>query len=157
MRAGKVYNVFVSLSDIVDKTIIGSPYEYRIPAIETGEEAVADFELLKDAENLTVSLSYNGRTSEKNVYLKQDTSINVIDISSMQFSQEADLSSNATYALTLERFSTSDDVYRLIVVARSKVKAARSEAIVFAYFLPVFEFSHSIEETRRSKRVREWG
>jgi hypothetical protein len=115
MRAGKVYNVFVSLSDIVDKTIIGSPYEYQIPSIETGEEAAADFELLKDAENLTVSLSYNGKTSEKNVYLKQDASVNVIDISSMQFSQEADLSSSATYALTLERFSTSDDVYRLIV------------------------------------------
>jgi hypothetical protein len=115
MRAGKVYNIFVSLSDLTDKTIIGSPYEYQIPSIETGEEAAADFELLKDAENLTVSLNYNGRTSEKNVYLKQDASINVIDISSMQFSQEADLSSSATYALTLERFSTSDDVYRLII------------------------------------------
>jgi hypothetical protein len=115
MRAGKVYNVFVSLSDITDKTIIGSPYEYQISSIEIGEEAAADFELLKDAENLTVSLNYNGRTSEKNVYLKQDASINVIDITSMQFSQEADLSSSATYALTLERFSTSDDVYRLIV------------------------------------------
>jgi hypothetical protein len=116
MRAGKVYNVFVSLSDVTDKTIIGSPYEYRIPAIETGQEATADFELLKDAENLGVTLSYNGRTSEKNVYLKKDASINVIDVSSMQFSQEADLSSSATYGLTLERFSTSDDVYRLMVV-----------------------------------------
>ncbi|MDR2138628.1 MAG: hypothetical protein LBP50_03650 [Tannerella sp.] len=115
MRAGKVYNIFVSLSDLADKTIIGSPYEYQIPAIETGQEASADFELLKDAENLTVSLNYNGRTIEKNVYLKQDASINVIDISSAQFSQEADLSSSVTYALTLERFSTSDDVYRLVV------------------------------------------
>ncbi|MDR2057144.1 MAG: hypothetical protein LBP83_02475 [Dysgonamonadaceae bacterium] len=115
MRAGKVYNIFVSLADIADHTIIGSPYEYQIPSIEIGQEASADFELLKDAENLSVSLNYNGRTSEKNVYLKQDASINVIDISSMQFSQEADLSSSATYALTLERFSTSDDVYRLMV------------------------------------------
>jgi uncharacterized membrane protein len=115
MRAGKVYNIFVSLSSITDHTIIGSPYEYQIPAIETDGEASADFELLKDAENLTVSLSYNGRTSEKNIYLKQDASVNMIDISSMQFSQEADLNSTTTYALTLERFSTSDDVYRLMV------------------------------------------
>jgi uncharacterized membrane protein len=42
--------------------------------------------------------------------------MNVIDISSMQFSQEADLSSSATFGLTLERFSTSDDIYRLMVV-----------------------------------------
>jgi hypothetical protein len=120
MRAGKVFNIFVSLSDITDKTIIGSPYEYQIPSIEIGQEASADFELLKDAENLSVSLNYNGRTSEKNIYLKKDASINVIDISSMQFSQEADLSSSATYGLTLERFSTSDDVYRLMIVGLSQ-------------------------------------
>ena len=72
-----------------------------------GKVATADFELLKDAENLTVSLNYNNRKDEKNIYLKKDASVNVIDISSMQFSQEADLSSKATYDLTLERFSTS--------------------------------------------------
>ncbi|MDR1153997.1 MAG: hypothetical protein LBL04_04745 [Bacteroidales bacterium] len=116
MRAGKVYNIFVSLLDIADQTIIGSPYEYQISAIEIGREASADFELLKDVENLRVSLSYNGRKDEKNIYLKKDASINVVDISSMQFSQEADLSSSASYGLTLERFSTSDDIYRLMVV-----------------------------------------
>ena len=116
MRAGKVYNIFVSLLDIADQTIIGSPYEDQIPAIEIGGEASADFELLKDADNLKVLLNYNGQKDEKNIYLKKDASMNVIDISSMQFSQEADLSSTAVYGLTLERFSTSDDVYRLVVV-----------------------------------------
>lgn len=116
MRAGKVYNIFVSLLDITDQTIIGSPYEFQIPSIDIGKEASADFELLKDADNLRVSLNYSGRKDEKNIYLKKDASINVIDISSMQFSQEADLSSSATYGLTLERFSTSDDIYRLMVV-----------------------------------------
>jgi len=116
MRAGKVYNIFVSLLDIADQTIIGSPYEYQISAIEIGKEASADFELLKDVENLSVSLNYNGRKDTKNIYLKKDASMNVIDISSMQFSQEADLNSSASYGLTLERFSTSDDIYRLMVV-----------------------------------------
>lgn len=116
MRSGKVYNIFVSLADLTDKTIIGSPYEYRIPFIELGKEATADFDLLKDAESLQVVLNYSGRKDEKNIFLKKDASMNVIDISSMQFSQEADLSSQATYGLTLERFSTSDDVYRLMVL-----------------------------------------
>ena len=116
MRSGKVYNIFVSLADLTDQTIIGSPYEYRIPYIELGQEASADFELLKDADNLKVILNYSGRKDEKNIYLKKDASMNVIDINSMQFSQEADLSSQATYGLTLERFSMSDDVYRLMVV-----------------------------------------
>jgi hypothetical protein len=116
MRSGKVYNIFVSLADLTDQTIIGSPYEYRIPYIELGQEASADFELLKDADNLKVVLNYSGRKDEKNIFLKKDASMNVIDINSLQFSQEADLSSQATYGLTLERFSTSDDVYRLMVI-----------------------------------------
>lgn len=115
MRSGKVYNVFVSIVDLADQTIIGSPYEYRIPAIELGQEATADFDLLKDADNLKVVLTYGGRKDEKSIYLKKDASTHVIDVNSLQFSQEADLSSQATYGLTLERFSTSDDVYRLMV------------------------------------------
>ena len=116
MRAGKIYNIYVSLVDNETKTIIGSPYEFRVPAIELGQTASADFELLKDMENLTVSLNYNNRKDEKNIYLKKDASAQVIDITSMQFSQETDLSTKATYDLTLERFSTTDDVYRLVVV-----------------------------------------
>lgn len=115
MRSGKIYNVYVSLVDNETHTIIGSPYEFRVQSIDLGKLAEADFELLKDTENLTVSLNYNNRKDEKNIYLKKDASVNVVDIVSMQFSQEADLSSKAVYDITLERFSTSDDVYRLQV------------------------------------------
>jgi uncharacterized membrane protein len=116
MRSGKTYNIYVSLVDNETKTIIGSPYEYRIPFIELGQTGTADFELLKDTEALTVSLNYNNKKDEKNIYLKKGGSSNVIDIAAMQFSQEADLSSSATFQLSLERFSTSDDIYRLVVV-----------------------------------------
>ena len=116
MRSGKVYNIYVSLVDNETKTIIGLPYEYRIPYIELGQTGTADFELLKDVEALTVSLNYNNRRDEKNIYLKKGGSANVIDIAAMQFSQEADLSSIATYQLSLERFSTSDDIYRLVII-----------------------------------------
>jgi uncharacterized membrane protein len=115
MRSGKIYNIYVSLVDNESKTIIGSPYEFRIPAIELGKSADADFELLKDAESLTVSLNYNNRKDEKNIYLKKGAGMNRIDITSMQFSQEADLGSKASYDVTLERFSASDDIYRLDV------------------------------------------
>jgi uncharacterized membrane protein len=116
MRSGKIYNIFVSIVDMTDKTIIGSPYEFHIPAMNIGGVATADFDLLKDVESLQVTLNYNNKQNEKNIYLKKDASVNVIDISSMQFSQEADLSSSATYNLSLERFSTSDDVYRLVIL-----------------------------------------
>ena len=116
MRSGKVYNIYVSLVDNETKTIIGSPYECRIPFIELGKTGTADFELLKDTEALTVSLNYNNKKDEKNIYLKKGGSSNVIDIAAMQFSQESDLNSSATYQLSLERFSTSDDIYRLVII-----------------------------------------
>ncbi|HEX9974674.1 MAG TPA: NEW3 domain-containing protein, partial [bacterium] len=80
-----------------------------------GKTAAADFGLLRDVESLQISLNYGGRKDQKNIYLEKDASANIVDITSSQFSQEADLGSQANYDLTLERFSTSDDVYRLLV------------------------------------------
>ena len=116
MRSNRIYNVFISLINITDKTIIGSPYEIRIPTLELGKTVQADFSLLRDIESLQVSLNYGGRTDQKNIYLEKDASANIVDINSNQFSQEADLGTQATFDLTLERFSSSDDVYRLIVL-----------------------------------------
>ncbi len=116
MRSNKVYNVFVSLVNIEDKTIIGSPYEIRIASIDLGQTAQADFELLRDVESLQVSLNYGGRTDQKNIYLQKDASANIVDINSTQFSQEANLGSDASFDLTLEKFSASDDVYKLLVL-----------------------------------------
>lgn len=116
MRSNKIYNIFVSLINIEDNTIIGSPYEIRVPSIDLGKTAQADFELLRDVESLQVSLNYSGRADQKNIYLQKDASANIVDINSTQFSQETNLGSDANFDLTLERFSSSDDVYRLMVL-----------------------------------------
>jgi len=116
MRSGKTYNIFVSLNHLEDHTIIGSPYEIRIPAIDLGESSDVDFGLLRDVESLQVLLSYNSKKDEKNIFLEKDASTNFIDIASTQFSQEADLGAKASYDLSLERFSSSDDVFKLLVV-----------------------------------------
>ena len=116
MRSNKIYNIFVSLINLEDKTIIGSPYEIRIPILELGSVEVADFGLLRDVESLQVSLNYGGRKDEKNIYLEKDDSANIVDIVSTQFSQEADLGSQAVYDLSLERFSSTEDVYTLTVL-----------------------------------------
>jgi hypothetical protein len=116
MRTAKVYNIFVSINNIADNTIIGSPYEIRIPYIDNGAMALADFNLLRDAESVQVVLNYNGKKDTKNIYLEKDASANMIAINSSQFAQETDLGSSASYDLNLERFSSSDDVYRFMVV-----------------------------------------
>lgn len=116
MRTAKVYNIFVSINNIADNTIIGSPYEIRIPYIDNGSTAIADFNLLRDAESVQVALNYNGKKDTKNIYLEKDASANMVAITSSQFAQETDLGSSASYDLNLERFSSSDDVYRFLVV-----------------------------------------
>ncbi|MCX6260830.1 MAG: NEW3 domain-containing protein [Bacteroidia bacterium] len=116
MRNAKVYNIFVSINNITDNTIIGSPYEIRIPYIDNGATAMADFNLLRDAESVQVVLNYNGKKDTKNIYLEKDASANMVAINSSQFAQETDLGSSASYDLSLERFSSSDDVYRFLVV-----------------------------------------
>jgi len=116
MRSNRVYNIFVSLISLTEQTIIGSPYEIRIPALELGTKVTADFGLLKDVESLQVSLNYSGHKDQKNVYLEKDASADIVDINSMQFSQETNLGSQASFDLALERFSASDDVYKLVVL-----------------------------------------
>jgi len=116
MRTNRIYNIFISLINLEDKTIIGTPYEVRIPSLELGMAAEADFGLLRDVESLQISLNYEGRKDQKNIYLEKDAGTNLVDINSTQFSQEADLGSQATYELILERFSASDDVYQLTVL-----------------------------------------
>ncbi|MBN1294108.1 MAG: hypothetical protein JXB48_19890 [Candidatus Latescibacteria bacterium] len=116
MRSNKIYNIFVSLIDLENKTIIGAPYEIRVPVLELGKTVDADFGLLRDVESLQVGLNYGGRKDEKNIYLEKDASANIVDIVSTQFSQEADLGSSAVFDLTLERFSSTDDVYTLEVL-----------------------------------------
>jgi hypothetical protein len=116
MRSVKVYNIFVSINNITDNTIIGSPYEIRIPFIDQGGIATADFNLLRDAESVQVVLNYNGKKDTKNIYLEKDATANIVAITSSQFAQETDLGSSATFDLSLERFSSFDDVYRFLVI-----------------------------------------
>lgn len=116
MRSGKIYNIFVSIVNLTDQTIIGTPYEVKIPNIELGKTEEVDFSLLRDVESLQVALSYSGKKDYKNIYLEKDASANIVDINSSQFSQEADLGSQVTFDLIYERFSTTDDVYNLTVL-----------------------------------------
>ena len=65
---------------------------------------------------MQVVLNYNGKKDTKNIYLEKDASDNMVAVSSSQFSQETDLGSSASFDLYLERFGSSDDTYRFLVV-----------------------------------------
>ncbi len=82
--------------------------------IETEREVT--FQLLKDVENLEISIFYSGKTEKTSVYLQKGVSANIVTVNSAQFSQEADLESTATFDLSLEKFSGEANVFKLEAV-----------------------------------------
>lgn len=112
----RINNVFVSLINIADNTIISKPYEMKIPYILFGESKTINFELLRDVESIRISMTYVNNTTFKDVYLEKDAAANIVEITSSQYSQEAELGTNTTFDLQLERFSSEDNIYFLEVV-----------------------------------------
>ncbi|OGF97233.1 MAG: hypothetical protein A2Z06_00395 [Candidatus Glassbacteria bacterium RBG_16_58_8] len=106
-------NVFVSLK--LGETIISQPYEVRIPVLRYNTSQVLDFGLLRDVDEIVVSINFADRTIEKRVYLQKDASANIVSVVSTQFSQEANLGKSAAFDLSLERFTAEDNVFKLWV------------------------------------------
>ncbi|MFC2075895.1 NEW3 domain-containing protein [candidate division KSB1 bacterium] len=117
VRPDRIYNVFVSLANTSDGVIISNPYEIKIPFLKMGESTTVDFGLLRDIESVRVLLAYgNAASPPKDVFLQKDASADMASINSTQFSQEADLRSSATYDITLEQYSQTDNVFQMAVL-----------------------------------------
>jgi hypothetical protein len=110
----EIKDVYVSLRS--DGKIISDPYERVIPSLKLEEEKQVTFQLLKDVESLDVNVFYAGKDETTSVYLQKGISANIVTLNSAQFSQEADLESEATYDLSLEKFSGEANIFRLKVV-----------------------------------------
>lgn len=110
----EIKDVYVSLQS--EGKIISDPYEKTIPSLALEQEKQVTFQLLKDVENLDVNIFYSGKDETTSVYLQKGLSANIVTVNSAQFSQEADLESEATFDLSLEKFSGEANVFRLRVV-----------------------------------------
>ena len=110
----EIKDVYVSLRS--EGKIISNPYEKAIPSLSLEQERQVTFQLLKDVENLDVNVFYAGKKETTSVYLQKGLSANIVTVNSAQFSQEADLESEATYDLSLEKFSGEANVFRLKVI-----------------------------------------
>jgi len=110
----EIKDVYVSLRS--ETKIISDPYEKVIPTMPIESEREVTFQLLKDVENLEISVSYSGKTETTSVFLQKGVSANMVTVNSAQFSQEADLESTATYDLSLEKFSGEANVFKLEAV-----------------------------------------
>lgn len=129
LRMRTVSDIFVSLRDAgtsggsagstasnVANATISLPYEIHIPQLKYGEGKRLDYQLLRDVDSVVVAMSYRNQTQEVPLQLQRAEGGNEIRIASSQSSQEADLNSQATYNLTLERPTVDVRSFQLKVV-----------------------------------------
>jgi hypothetical protein len=110
----EIKDVSVSLKS--EGKIVSDPYEKTIASLPLETQQDVTFQLLKDVENLEINVFYSGKNEATSVYLQKGVSANIVTMNSAQFSQEADLESQATYDLSLEKFSGEANVFKLDVV-----------------------------------------
>jgi hypothetical protein len=110
----EIKDVSVSLKS--EGKIVSDPYEKIVPSLPVETEREVTFKLLKDVENLDVDVFYSGKDETTSVYLQKGVSANIVTVNSAQFSQEADLETQATYDLSLEKFSGEANIFRLELV-----------------------------------------
>lgn len=121
LRTRTVSDIFVSLRDGGaaagdGAATISLPYETHIPKLPYGEEKALNYQLLRDVDTVSVALTYRNQTREIPVQLEHAAGESEIQVSSSQFSQEADLGGQATYNLQLERPSVDVRAFQLLVV-----------------------------------------
>lgn len=109
----KVENIYVSL---INGSIVGEPYEIRIPSLAVGQRETLTFRLLSDVEAVHVSLKYLDLTEDRPVILRKGSQQELPSINSSQFSQEGVLNQSVSFGLTLQRLADEERNFGLAVV-----------------------------------------
>ena len=116
--ANEIRSIYISLLDVTDDTNIVKPYEEKIPVLGYNETVELTFQLQKDVESLKVSLKYPDQTEPDTrlIYLQKESALDVVNVSSLRFSQEGNLGSSVTYDLTLDRLAETENTFQLSVI-----------------------------------------
>ena len=116
--ANEIRGIYVSLLDVIDDTNIVKPYEEKVPVLGYNEIVELTFQLQKDVESLKVSLDYPELPEPdiRLIYLQKESALDVVNVSSLRFSQEGNLGSSVTYDLTLDRLAETENTFQLRVI-----------------------------------------
>ena len=121
--ANEIRSIFVSLKDIdptnaAQPTNIAQPYEQKIPLLGYNDETDLTFQLQKDVDSIMIALKYPDlvETDNRLVYLQKESEEDVVNVSSLQFSQEGNLGSPVTFDLTLDRLAETENTFQLRVI-----------------------------------------
>ncbi|MYI95111.1 hypothetical protein F4083_12470, partial [Candidatus Poribacteria bacterium] len=116
--ANEIRSIYISLLDAVDGTNIVKPYEERIAVLGYNETVELTFQLQKDVDSLKVSMKYPElpEPDTRLIYLQKESALDVVNVSSLRFSQEGNLGSSVTYDLTLDRLAETENTFQLRVI-----------------------------------------
>ncbi len=115
--ANEIRSIYVSLLD-ADSTNIVKPYEEKIAVLGYNETVELTFQLQKDVDSLNVSMKYPeiSEPDMRLIYLQKESALDVVNVSSLRFSQEGNLGSSVTYDLTLDRLAETENTFQLRVI-----------------------------------------
>ncbi len=121
--ANEIRSIFVSLKDIestggTQSTNIAQPYERKIPLLGYNDEIGLTFQLQKDVDSIMIALKYPDllETDNRLVYLQKESEEDVVNVSSLQFSQEGNLGNRVTYDLQLDRLAETENTFQLRII-----------------------------------------
>jgi hypothetical protein len=113
LRKRDLRDLFISLQDsgmpdpsgraVGRGTTIGLPYELHLPELAYGVSRTLEFQLLRDVDSVLVAIAQKGQVQRIDLQLEQAATQRIVEVSSAQVSQEADLGAQATFDLRLER------------------------------------------------------
>ena len=102
----EINNVYVSIKDDT-AAIIGFPYEHRIPTLKDGEEKTLDFELRRNVDSVTVSLTYLEQENPYKIHLEEDTR-HISILSAKKFRVASNTGGQMMVTLQLKNTSTTE-------------------------------------------------
>lgn len=94
-------------------TVIGDPYEVRVPALALDETTTIQFKLNTDVDEVSLILSYQNKEESRNLYLEKQSGEDIVRVSSLQFAQEGQLGTWVNFDISLERLAEDEKTFTL--------------------------------------------
>lgn len=99
-----------------DGSLIGRPFEYKVPRLEYMGYRDVDFVLQRETENVVVEIEYADTVVSLPVYLEREAKEDRVLMTAAQFSQEGELGTRVSYELEAERFVDDSKAFTLVVL-----------------------------------------
>ena len=96
--------------------MIGDPFERRVKELPYGETYTHSFEMKEKSNDVTLVFNYLAKLDKRPVFLGRKADFDIVNITSLQWSQKGDLRSNVTFDLEMDRLAEDEKTFALKVL-----------------------------------------